>query len=81
MQAKLQQPLLAQVGSEQSLVVNFDPLLEKLLREVKYLIPMGMNIPDVAMQIHHKADTFRTQISSLEMIVTKYNELSFFFDG
>ena len=73
-QAKLKNSLLRRVaidstqtslkvGSKQTemgnLSVNFDPLLIKLLREVKYFLLLGLNVPTSAMEIYQKVEIFR----------------------
>lgn len=71
--AKLKQPLLQRRGSNDQLVVNFDGALVRLLREVKYFLQLGLEVPDTAMAIYRKAEVFRTQTGNLELIVNKYN--------
>ena len=74
-QAKLKQPLLRRDADTQLLVVNFDPELVRLLREVKYLLELKMDVPDTAMELNKKAETFRVQRGSLQLIVGKYNHI------
>jgi len=45
---KLTLPLLTRESRSGELSVNFDPLLVKLLSEVKYFVVQGKNIPEVA---------------------------------
>ena len=71
--AKLKQPLLQRRASNDQLVVNFDGALVRLLREVKYFLQLGLEVPDTAMAIYKKAEVFRTQTGNLELIVNKYN--------
>ena len=86
-QDKLKQNLLLREDTGENsgmLRVNFDPALVCLLREVKYfkllndckaesqsLIP----IPESAMEIFSKAETFRQQTGNLELIVNIYNNM------
>jgi len=55
--------------------VNFDPMIVRMLREVKYLSLMGYAIPERAMAIYKTADTFRTQTGQLEIISNMYNSI------
>lgn len=40
--------------------VNFDPVLVRLLREVKYLLLMDIPVPARAADLYGKVDTYRT---------------------
>eukprot|EP00658_Telonema_sp_P-2_P053192 TRINITY_DN41646_c0_g1_i1.p1 TRINITY_DN41646_c0_g1~~TRINITY_DN41646_c0_g1_i1.p1 ORF type:complete len:150 (-),score=59.63 TRINITY_DN41646_c0_g1_i1:61-510(-) len=71
--AKLKQPLLQRRAQDNVLRVNFDGALVRLLREVKYFLQLGLEVPDTAMAIYKKAEVFRTQTGNLELIVNKYN--------
>ena len=71
---KLNQPLLAQ-DSKGMLKVNFDPVLVKLLREVKYFILISMPVPASAEKIFKEQEVYRTQTGNLDMIVGMYNEI------
>ena len=55
--------------------VNFDPALLQLLKEVKYLKILDMEIPEQANEAFKKNDKFRTQISGLENIKALYNNI------
>ena len=64
--------------------VNFDPALVCLLREVKYFKLLNdtrtetlkfIEIPDSALQIYSKVETFRQQTGNLELIVNTYNNI------
>uniref|UniRef100_K3X576 AAA+ ATPase domain-containing protein n=1 Tax=Globisporangium ultimum (strain ATCC 200006 / CBS 805.95 / DAOM BR144) TaxID=431595 RepID=K3X576_GLOUD len=57
------------------LVVNFDPALVQLLREVKYFQILGLEIPEDALAIYKKAEVFRRQTGNLELIVDMYNSI------
>lgn len=55
--------------------VNFDPILVRLLREVKYLKQLNVNVPETAEKLFTKADTYRRQVVSLELIIQNYNKI------
>ena len=55
--------------------VNFDPELLQLLKEVKYLKILNMDIPENAELAFKKNSKFREQISNLENIKAKYNHI------
>lgn len=55
--------------------VNFDPILVRLLREVKYLKQLNANVPETAEKLFEKADTYRRQVVSLELIIQNYNKI------
>ena len=71
---KLNQPLLAK-DSKDLLKVNFDPVLVKLLREVKYFLLINMQVPQAAQKIFTDQEVYRTQTGNLDMIVGMYNEI------
>lgn len=78
-QAKLRNPLLRRQRSETSpvslLYVNFDPVLVQLLREVKYFLLLGLQVPDTAMDIFQRAEVFRRHTGNLDLIVNMYNDI------
>ena len=53
--------------------VNFDPALVCLLRETKYFLLLGLEVPESAMGIFEQAETFRQQTGNLDLIVNIYN--------
>lgn len=55
--------------------VNFDPLLVRLLREVKYLKLLGQDVPEKAQLLYAKVAVYRTQSGNLDLIVGMYNEI------
>jgi dynein heavy chain len=55
--------------------VNFDPVLVRLLREVKYLCLLEIKVPETASNIYTKVNIFRSQIGNLDLIVNMYNEI------
>jgi len=72
--SKLKQSLLRQEDDHHGTIsVNFDPALVRLLREVGYFLKLNLDVPDTAMSIFKKAETFRTQTGNLDLITQKYN--------
>jgi dynein heavy chain len=65
----------ASSGQLRLLAVNFDPALVRLLREVKYFLLLGLEVPPSALEVYKKAETFRRQTGSLDLIVTMYNQM------
>ena len=63
------------VAEEGFVVVNFDPTLECLLREVKYLLLLDQEVPERASLLYQKADVYRIQQGRLQIIATMYNEI------
>ena len=63
------------VKKDNLLNVNFDPDLSQLLKEVKYLKILNMEIPQEAEDAFAKNATFRKQISNLENIKAQYNSI------
>ena len=57
------------------LSVNFDPLLVKLLREVKYFVLLGLQVPPSAMEVYQRAEVFRRHTGNLDLIVNMYNDV------
>ena len=55
--------------------VNFDPVLVQLLREVKYFVLLGLQVPDMAMEIYKQAEIFRRHTGNLDLIVNMYNDI------
>jgi len=53
--------------------VNFDPVLVRLLREVKYLQLLDISVPERAAMLYKKVDVYRTQTGNLDIIVDMYN--------
>ena len=73
---RLKHPLMTRVPNDENLPfikVNFDPALVRLLREVKYFLLLEVNVPDAALKIYKRAETFRKQTGNLELIVNIYN--------
>jgi dynein heavy chain len=80
-QEKLKNPLLRRLTTEEAgngpllLRVNFDPLLVQLLREVKYFLLLGLQVPPAAMEIYQRAEIFRRHTGNLDLIVNMYNDV------
>lgn len=81
-QAKLRNPLIRRnkfdervTGYPYTLSVNFDPVLVQLLREVKYFLSLGLQVPDTAMEIYQRAEIFRRHTGNLDLIVNMYNDI------
>ena len=74
---KLKQNLLRREEDAEHpyLRVNFDPALVCLLREVKYFTMLKIEVPDSAMQIYAKNETYRQQTGNLDLIVNIYNNM------
>jgi len=76
---KLNQFLLVKEDSdvipEGILSVNFDPVLVRLLREVKYLLLLDIEVPERAQKLYEKVDIYRTQSGNLDLIVNMYNDI------
>lgn len=53
--------------------VNFDPVLVRLLREVKYFLLLNIEVPEKASLLYQKVDTYRQQTGNLEIIANTYN--------
>ena len=54
---------------------NFDPALVRLLREVKYFLLLGLDVPEQALDLYRKADVFRRQTGNLDLIINMYNDV------
>lgn len=50
-------------------------MLVRLLREVKYLLILDINVPERAQTLYEKVDTYRSQTGKLEIIVNMYNDI------
>lgn len=72
---KLKAKLLVRDPETRLLTVNFDPSLVRLLREVKYFLLAGLSVPDAALTIYKKVETFRQYIGNLDVIVANYNRI------
>jgi dynein heavy chain, axonemal len=76
---KLNQYLLIReetpIAPEGFLRVNFDPVLVRLLREVKYLQLLDHKVPEKAAILYKKVNIYRSQTGNLDIIVNMYNEI------
>lgn len=76
---KLNQFLLVReetpIAPEGFLRVNFDPVLVRLLREVKYLQLLDISVPERAATLFKKVNVYRSQTGNLDLIVNMYNEI------
>lgn len=73
--SKLKLPLLRRNDDSHQLIVNFDPALVHLLREVKYFKLLKLEVPSNALEIYEKVEQFRRDTGNLELIVQKYNRM------
>lgn len=72
-QSKLQLPLLIRNSKTEHLAVNFDPVLVRLLREVKYFRLLNLPVPAPAMGVYQQVETFRRWTGNLELIAHTHN--------
>jgi dynein heavy chain len=70
---KLKMRLLRRHEKTGLLKVNFDPALMRLLREVRYFLLFGLDIPEDAQEMFSRNDTYRAWMGQLDIIVEKYN--------
>jgi dynein heavy chain len=72
---KLKMRLLRRMDKTGLLKVNFDPALVRLLREVKYFLiyDVELDVPEAALEIFSRVDTYRQWTGELDVIVQKYN--------
>jgi dynein heavy chain len=70
----LNKPLLSR-GADNKLAVNFDPALVRLLREVRYFLLCGIEVPTNVGEIFQKAEVFRQQTGQLDLMVDMYNHM------
>lgn len=71
--ARLKQSLLLRDGATGCVAVNFDPALTKLLREVRYFVLQGVDVPPGAEELYKRADVLRAQTGNLELLAGLYN--------
>jgi len=72
--SKLQTPLLVRDPTTHLLFLNFDPDLQKLLHEVKYLSKhLEESIPTVARDIYSNNQKYMEYIHSLQVLIERYN--------
>jgi dynein heavy chain len=70
---KLKMRLLRRVEKTGLLKVNFDPALVRMLREVRYFLLFGLQVPETALEIYQRADVYRRWVGQLDIVVQKYN--------
>ncbi|KAF4665135.1 hypothetical protein FOL47_004778 [Perkinsus chesapeaki] len=70
---KLKMRLLRRLEKTGTLKVNFDPQLVRLLREVRYFLLFGLEVPEAALEMYERADTYREWTGRLDVVVQKYN--------
>lgn len=73
-EAKLKKPLLVQ-EADRLLRVNFDPLIVRLLREVKYFLLLGLRVPESALEVFGRGELFRRHMGNLDLIVHMHNSV------
>uniref|UniRef100_A0A8C5TKR5 Dynein axonemal heavy chain 17 n=1 Tax=Malurus cyaneus samueli TaxID=2593467 RepID=A0A8C5TKR5_9PASS len=73
----LTQPLLRRDPETKLIIVNFDPQLVSVLREVSYLRSSraGAAIPPAAAEIFSCKESFRQLVASLELMGSSYNKV------
>lgn len=64
-----------ELAEEGFIRVNFDPILVRYLREVKYLQILDISVPDRAEKLFSKVDTYRRWTGRLDLIVEMYNNI------
>ena len=75
-QFNLSKPLIERDGETNLIMVNFNPRLEAVLREVRYLKYMDEEtIPDSAALLYERHDTLRLWVASLRQTVHWYNKI------
>ena len=54
-------------------MTTFDPALVCLLKEVKYFLVLGIDVPSDAIQIYEPTEMFCRRTGNLDLIVNKSN--------
>lgn len=72
---KLHFSLLQRCKDTRELSTNFDPMLVCFLRETKYLLLLGIEVPETSLQIYQSSDTFRRWVENLDLISGVYNSV------
>eukprot|EP00752_Nemacystus_decipiens_P011484 g10196.t1 len=73
-EAKLKNPLLVR-EADRLLRTNFDPLIVRLLREVKYFLLLGLRVPESALEVFERGELFRRHMGNLDLIVHMHNSV------
>jgi dynein heavy chain len=55
--------------------VNFNPILTRYLREIRYLQLLDIDVPQRASSLYAKVEVYRSQTGRLDIIVEKYNNI------
>ncbi|XP_074463654.1 dynein axonemal heavy chain 9 isoform X3 [Larus michahellis] len=75
-QYNLTQPLIRRDPETKLIMVNFDPQLVSVLREVSYLSGSQMgSIPPTAAEIYSSKESYRQMVANLELMVNRYNKV------
>jgi dynein heavy chain len=72
---KLEMRLLRKQEKTGLLKVNFDPALVRLLREVRFFLIFGIEVPDEALEMYTRSATYREWIGQLDHIKHMYNSI------
>jgi dynein heavy chain len=72
---KLNMPLLRRDTATGMLFVNFDAALTCLLREVRYFLLLGIQVPDVAMVVFRNGEQYHEHVANMEIISNIYNRI------
>lgn len=64
-----------EIAEEGFMRVNFDPVLVRLLREVKYLQLIDIEVPERAAKLYEKVNVYRSQTGNLELTVDMFNDV------
>ncbi|KAM9316607.1 uncharacterized protein PAF06_007656 [Gastrophryne carolinensis] len=64
--------LLVQDPVTQQLMVNTDMRIIHLIEETKWMLRLGIHVPEAAVQAYHQADRFKMYQSNLQDVVSKY---------
>lgn len=70
---RLKQSLLVK-DAKGAVSVNFDAALTKLLREVRYFVLQGVEVPPGAAQVFKRSESLRQQTGNLELVAGLYNK-------
>lgn len=70
---KLHLNLLQRCNDTKELSTNFDATLVCFLRETKYLLLLGIDVPNTALRIYQSSDKFRGWIGNLDLVSDVYN--------
>lgn len=70
---KMNLNLLQRCKDTGHLSTNFDPVLACFLRETKYLLLLGIDVPETALEIYLSSDKFRRWIGNLNIVSSVYN--------